>query len=119
MKYKNDDLAAKPNLFGGTLERTMFFKKHFYSIPFRYTFLTAYLYIRTGIWKDGYVGRKWIECRIEYYKMIEKKYQEIKRTRNIPTKIKPRIEYKFSQIISETDLQKSFLKNQSTPLHNS
>jgi hypothetical protein len=84
MMVKKDEFAIKPNILGDFLQRRMFMKKYFYSLPFRFQLLWLYLMIVESVWRDGDVGRAWAHLRVEVMRMIEFKYKEMKRTGKIP-----------------------------------
>ena len=71
-------LAIKPNIFGNADQRRMFYKKHFYSIPFRYSILFLYHYFVLGAYKVGKVGLVWSRLRTLVYYLIELKAFELK-----------------------------------------
>ncbi|TRO64269.1 glycosyltransferase family 2 protein [Christiangramia sabulilitoris] len=69
-------LAAKPNFFGSRRERTMFIKKIFYQIPFRYQLLWLHRFFVRGAWRSGSNGFYWASARVIVAKMVEYKYKE-------------------------------------------
>lgn len=80
-------LAAKPRLFGSSLERRMWIKHNFWKIPGRYGFLFLYHYFVLGAWRSGKVGWFWSHLRVEVYRLWEYKHYEIQRLGSIPVKI--------------------------------
>lgn len=84
MKYRGDRLAAEPKLLGTALERWMYLKKVFWSIPMRYQFLYLYQLFRQGAWLDGKTGHAWARLRTEVYRICELKFKEIQLTGNVP-----------------------------------
>ncbi|HVP79580.1 MAG TPA: glycosyltransferase family 2 protein [Thermodesulfobacteriota bacterium] len=84
MRVKGDPLAAKPSLFGTTLERRMFFKKIFYRIPFRYQLKWLDEAFRRRALLDGKIGLDYIRLRIEHYRATELKVKEMRLTGKIP-----------------------------------
>lgn len=83
MRVKGDPLAAKPSLFGTTLERHMFFKKIFYRIPFRYQLKWLDEAFRRRALFDGAIGLAYIRLRIEHYRATELKVKEMRLTGKI------------------------------------
>lgn len=80
-------LSFRPRLFGGALERRMWFKRHFWKFPGRYGFLFLYHWLVTGAWRAGRVGWIWSHLRTEIYRQWEYKYYEIERTGRVPAGI--------------------------------
>ena len=76
--YHLNKLSDKPNLFGTKLQRRMWIKSNFYSLPFRYFFLHIYYYIFCGTWRSGWVGLAWSQSRVIATRMIEFKFKEMK-----------------------------------------
>tara|TARA_B100001287_G_scaffold202293_1_gene171623 strand:- start:11931 stop:12797 length:867 start_codon:yes stop_codon:yes gene_type:complete len=72
------NLPIKPNIFGNADQRRMFFKKHFYSIPFRFQILFLYHYFILGAFKVGKIGLVWSRLRTLVYYLIELKAYELK-----------------------------------------
>ena len=72
------NLPIKPNIFGNADQRRMFFKKHFYSIPFRFQILFLYHYFILGAFKVGKIGLEWSRLRTLVYYLIELKAYELK-----------------------------------------
>jgi glycosyltransferase involved in cell wall biosynthesis len=84
MRVKGDPLAAKPRLLGSSLDRRMWLKKVFYSLPFRYRLQWLYeAFVRGAIW-DVSIGRNWIHLRIEVMRAVELKVREMRMTGQIP-----------------------------------
>jgi glycosyltransferase involved in cell wall biosynthesis len=84
MRLRGDDLAVSPRLLGTPLERRMFLKRMFYSVPLRYQFLYWYHLLGQGVWQDGATGRLWARLRTEVYRMCEAKVREMRQTGKIP-----------------------------------
>ena len=84
MRVRGDSLAANPRLLGSALERRMWLKKWFWSIPLRYQVQWFYeAFVRGAVW-DGVVGRHWIHFRVECMRLIEAKAEEMKITGRVP-----------------------------------
>lgn len=83
MRAKGDPLAARPSLFGTSLERRMFFKKIFYRIPFRYQLKWLDEAFRRGALLDGAIGLAYIRLRVEHYRATELKIKEMRLTGNM------------------------------------
>lgn len=81
---KKGSLAEKPKLFGNDLQRRMFFKKIFFSFPFRYQIIYLYNLLYKGSWRDGKVGFAWAHLRSEVYRMWEYTEIEMKNTGKVP-----------------------------------
>jgi hypothetical protein len=105
MQVRGDALTANPRLLGSALERRMWLKKKFWSIPFRYQIQWFYeAFVRGAIW-DGAVGRDWIHLRIECMRAIELKVKEMKSTGRVPQIPKGRSGSYDSRVL-ESPLQK-------------
>ena len=76
--FKGDANAAKPKLFGTSLERRMWLKVAFFKLPFRYIVLRLYYYIIKGLWKSGYEGRAFVRYRIWNWRLREDKVREMR-----------------------------------------
>jgi glycosyltransferase involved in cell wall biosynthesis len=83
MRVKGDSFAAEPRLFGTAIQRRMFFKKHFFHIPFRYQIQWLYEAIWRRALLDGEVGLTWVRLRIEVQRAIELKVEQMRITGNI------------------------------------
>ncbi len=86
IRFEKGAFAAQPKLFGNTLERTMWLKKNFYSLPGRYKLFFLYCYLYQGAWRAGRVGRIWASLRCDVMRMIELKQLEMELTGQLPTK---------------------------------
>jgi len=84
--YKGQALADTPKLFGTGLQRRMWLKKHFYSVPFRYQFLFLYHWLWQGAWRAGWVGYAWSRLRADVMRLIEYKRREMEITGRLPVK---------------------------------
>jgi glycosyltransferase involved in cell wall biosynthesis len=82
--YRGLELAAKPRIFGMSIERRMWLKKNFFRIPFRYSSLFAYNYLIKGTWRAGRVGYIWSKLRVEVYRAREYKLYEMRITGREP-----------------------------------
>ncbi len=80
-------LAVPPRLFGNALERRMWFKRNFWSVPGRYFILFLYHLLFLGAWRAGRVGWIWSHLRTEVYRQWEYKRFEIEKTGRLPAKI--------------------------------
>lgn len=83
----HDPLSAKPRLFGSTLERRMWLKRHFWKIPGRYPLLFLYHCLVLGAWRAGRVGWIWSHLRVEVYRMWEYKEYEMRLLGRVPDTI--------------------------------
>lgn len=83
MRVKGDSLADKASFFGTSLQRRKFFKKIFYSIPFRYQLKWLDEAFRRRALLDGAIGLAYIRLRVEHYRAIELKMREMRLTGNI------------------------------------
>ncbi len=71
-------LSALPGrLLGSSLERRMWFKRRFMSIPFRYQALFAYNLLVRGAARQGRVGWMWAHLRTEVHRLCEYKLREM------------------------------------------
>ncbi len=105
MRVRGDALAATPKLFGSPLERRMFLKKIYFSVPFHLQLMWLYDVFVRGAIRDGLLGLRWARLRIEYSRAIELKTEEMKITGRIPELPKaPRGDYDTR--IMESSLQK-------------
>lgn len=84
---RNAPLSCEPRIFGGTLERRLWFKKHFYKIPFRYQLLFIYNWLIKGSWRAGVPGWIWARLRSDLMRFIEYKGIEIRLTGREPGKL--------------------------------
>lgn len=75
--FKGGRGAAMPRLFGGFLERRMWFKNLFYRLPFRYGLMFVQYYIFKGLWMRGTVGLHYTLLRIWVRRLIEEKLLEM------------------------------------------
>jgi glycosyltransferase involved in cell wall biosynthesis len=76
-RYFDNYLSFPPSFFRGRIQRRMWLKKYFYSIPFRYSFYFLYLYIYLGTWRLGRVGYIWSRLRVDVFRFIEYKQYEM------------------------------------------
>ncbi|MBL4782703.1 MAG: glycosyltransferase family 2 protein [Porticoccaceae bacterium] len=86
--YRGLQLAAKPKLFGTSIERRMWLKKNFFKMPFRYGLLFIYNYLIKGTWRAGRVGYIWSKLRIEVYRAREYKLYEMRIIQREPLVLK-------------------------------
>jgi glycosyltransferase involved in cell wall biosynthesis len=84
--YLNKPLAAKPKLFGDSLQRRMWVKKNFYFIPLRYVLLFFYYWIWKGLYKNGWVGYASSRLWTDVIRLREYKYKEMKISGKLPNK---------------------------------
>ena len=108
-KIKNQQLSAKPNLFGSTLERRMFFITIFFKLPFRYYLQWFYEMFIRGAWRDGRHGMIYTKMCIETRRMRELKYKELKLTGRIP-QIPKAPHGDYDKRILNTELQEKIMK---------
>jgi glycosyltransferase involved in cell wall biosynthesis len=86
MQARGDEMSGVPRLFGNEMERRLYMKRLFRSVPFRYTGAWLYHAIARGAILDGRIGLAWTRLRIEhYYRSIELKRREIEATGKIPS----------------------------------
>lgn len=83
--FKGDANAARPKLFGNSLERRMWLKVAFFRLPFRYIVLFIYYYFVKGLWKSGYEGRAFIRYRIWNWRLREDKVREMRNVGRLVT----------------------------------
>lgn len=79
------EMAAKPRIFGNTLERRMWLKKNYVHLPFRHFLMFLYCWCIMGAWRAGYAGFTWARLRALVYQMIEYKAKEMKLSGKIYT----------------------------------
>jgi glycosyltransferase involved in cell wall biosynthesis len=84
--YQQKKLADEPRLFGTTLQRRMWIKKHYMKFPFRYVAMFLYHYLILGAWRAGWVGYAWSRLRCDVYRLWEYKLREIRITGRLPLK---------------------------------
>ncbi|QNJ07705.1 beta-glycosyltransferase/ family 2 [Synechococcus sp. Minos11] len=77
---QSTSLSYTPNLFGNNIERRMWFKRVFGSIPFRFFFLFLYLLFFQRSILAGAQGVSWAKLRVFVYFLRELKIQELKMT---------------------------------------
>jgi len=83
MQVNGACFAAKPKLFGTSLQRRMFFKKYFYHVPFRYQIQWLYEAIGRRALLDGSIGLNWVRLRIQVQRTIELKVRQMRLTGKI------------------------------------
>lgn len=84
--FEKTELAVKPRLFGNTLQRRMWLKKHFYKVPFRYSLLFIYHYIFQGAILAGWEGYVWARLRADVMRLVEYKTKEMRIIGQLPVK---------------------------------
>ena len=84
--HEGQALADRPRLFGTTLQRRMWIKKHYMKLPFRYVVMFLYHYLVLGAWRAGWVGYAWSRLRCDVYRLWEYKLREIRITGRLPLK---------------------------------
>jgi hypothetical protein len=85
MAHLQSPLSASPDLFGGALERRMWFKKYFDNFPFRLIALFVYHWLIQGAWRAGWVGYAWARLRCDVMRLREYKRREMEITGMLPT----------------------------------
>lgn len=85
IRFRNQALAADPRLFGNPLQRRMWLKRHFHSLPFRYQLHFCYLCMFEGAWRSGRTGLIWAHLRTEVLRLIEYKELEMRVKNTIST----------------------------------
>ena len=86
-QFQKKPLAVAPKLFGNALQRRMWFKRHFWKIPGRYSILFLYNYVILGAWHAGRAGYIWSRLRSDTYRHWEYKLIEIQMTGRHPLNI--------------------------------
>lgn len=86
-QYKKLRQPIVGRLFGSSLERRMWIKKHFWKFPGRYLLLFCYHLLVLGAWKAGKVGWIWAHLRVEVYRFWEYKYYEIAKMKRLPEQL--------------------------------
>jgi len=76
--YRGRPLAAKPRLFGNSLERRMWVKSKLAHMPFRSLLVFMHCYIWQGAWRAGRVGFIWSRLRVDVYRMRALKLLEMR-----------------------------------------
>ena len=76
-RFRNANLAAKPRLFGTSLERRMWLKRNFWRVPGRYQVLFWYHILIAGAWRAGRTGWVWSKLRTEHLRSQEFKLLEM------------------------------------------
>jgi glycosyltransferase involved in cell wall biosynthesis len=84
--YVRKKLADEPRLFGTSLQRRMWMKKHYMKFPLRYVVMFLYHYLVLGAWRAGWVGYAWSRLRCDVYRLWEYKLREIRITERLPLK---------------------------------
>ena len=84
--HQKSPLAARPKLFGTTLQRRMWFKANFHKWPGRYSLLFLYYLIFEGTWRAGWVGFAWARLRADVMRFRDYKFREMSITGRIPTR---------------------------------
>ncbi len=84
MKARKDPLAARPRLFGSSLERRMLVKSVFHRIPLRYPLLWLHHVMVQRALLAGKTGLAWAHLRVEVHRAIEYKAREMQTTGRIP-----------------------------------
>lgn len=79
-RFRGDEYAVQPKLFGSVLQRRMWVKKNFAKIPFRYLLLFLLNSWRAQIWRTGYEGMAWARLRVWVHRMREDKLMEMRAT---------------------------------------
>lgn len=100
------ELTAEPKLFGDSLQRRMWIKEKFFSIPGRYALFWLYLWLRKGAWRDGATGRAWVTLRVSVMRMTELKAVEMGRVGSYSELAVEDEERRLDPRIAESPLQK-------------
>ncbi|MEM7563998.1 MAG: glycosyltransferase family 2 protein, partial [Pseudomonadota bacterium] len=85
MSFQNAALSVAPRLFGDSMQRRMWLKKHFSKLPGRFFWLFLYYWLIRGTWRAGWVGYAWARLRTDVMRLREYKRREIELTGNLPT----------------------------------
>ncbi len=85
IRFNGSQLALEPRLFGCSLQRRMWMKKHFYMLPGRYVVFFWYLIIVQGAWRAGWIGWVWARLRTEVMRLIELKTYEMRANKKVPS----------------------------------
>ncbi|WP_240125145.1 glycosyltransferase family 2 protein [Thermomonas alba] len=83
---RGDALSVQPSLFGGSAQRRMWLKRHFFKIPFRYALVFLYYLVFAGVWRAGRVGLIWARLRADVYRFRQYKIFEMQVTGRAPGK---------------------------------
>jgi len=103
-RFNQEVLSDEPALFGSSLQRRMFFKKHFLKMPFRFQIWFCYWYFFRGAWKDGSVGAAWARLRVVATRLKYLKIQEME-IKQEPLQIsKSRHQFKLDPRVSESEV---------------
>jgi glycosyltransferase involved in cell wall biosynthesis len=78
MTTLNHPLSVEPDVFGTRLQRRMWLKQNFNSMPGRYAFLFLYYLIFKGLWRAGWTGVAWVRLRVWVMRLREYKMKEYK-----------------------------------------
>jgi glycosyltransferase involved in cell wall biosynthesis len=84
--YTQSPLAESPRLLGNPLQRRMWLKKNFESVPFRYFLLFLYNWLWMGAWRAGWIGYAWARLRSDVVRLIHYKRREMEITGRRPAK---------------------------------
>ena len=77
IRVERHSLSSSPKIFGNSLERRMFLKKHYSSLPFRFFILKLFYIIRYYRFKNLKGLLMWVECRIFVMRLREYKVREL------------------------------------------
>lgn len=86
MAFNKAPLAQTPSLFGSSMQRRMWLKRHFHALPFRYFLFFLYNLLWQGAWRAGWVGWTWARLRSDVMRLIEYKRREMEMTGRLPVK---------------------------------
>jgi glycosyltransferase involved in cell wall biosynthesis len=84
MRFHDRALADTPALFGTSLQRRMWLKRHFWKMPGRYVLLFWHHFLLLGAWRAGRVGWIWSRLRTEIFRMQEYKLLEMQMLGRVP-----------------------------------
>lgn len=76
--FEGRELATTPRLTGDPLQRRMWLKKNWESLPFRHFAIFIYYFVFLGLWRAGRVGIAWSRLRSDVYRMRSYKVLEMK-----------------------------------------
>jgi hypothetical protein len=87
MAHTGATMADEPKLLGTALQRRMWMKRYFRSLPFRFQLFFLFNYIWRGAWKAGWPGYAWARLRSDVMRLIEYKRREFEILGRVPPKL--------------------------------
>lgn len=78
--------ADQPRLFGTSLQRRMWLKRHFFRVPFRYTIFFFYFWLWKGLWRSGWTGYASARLWTQFLFIQECKLREIRASGRLPSR---------------------------------